>query len=211
MCCAPSAVFRTQGVAAGGIDKGNALWSGQGGAFVFSVYPDSAQSQKGSMWPKGRLMCWIHPPFFFFLPVLLPPLGIWRSGIPQSEQRLIPTPPTHTSSNPEIGLVFHIGWYETFRGGLGETGRGGIVLGRWDWYWWRWQDGDVGIGRTDWSWERSEKLRQRWKSWRPARLRLKGFAALLHSNHPRAQRLLSDPAGARLRTSRPPAYRSAVF
>lgn len=140
-------------------------------AFVFSVYPDSAQSQKGSMWPKGRLMCWIHSP-------PPPSSSSWSSSLlsvyltvrDSTERAEIDS---HPPSNPEIGLVFHIGWYETFRGGLGETGRGkggwgGIVLGRWDWYWWRWQDGDVGIGRTDWSWERSEKLRQRWKSWRPA-------------------------------------------
>lgn len=87
-------------------------WGGR--LFVFCCYPDSAQSQKGSMQPKGRLMCQIPPSPFFFLS----PLGIWRSGIPQSEQRLILPPPRDRAC-----FSRRVIW--DFQRGSGGEGRGG--------------------------------------------------------------------------------------
>lgn len=107
----------TQRVAALGINKGNVLWSG-GSAFVFCCYPDSAQSQKGSMQPKGRLMCQIPPsPFSFSLVLVSDGQGFHRAS------------GDWFSPHPEIELVFHVGWYETFREGLVGWGRRGYCAG----------------------------------------------------------------------------------
>lgn len=149
-------LFWTRRAAAVEIDNGDAPWS----VIVFSVYPDSAQSQKGSMCLQGRLMHWLPPyPTRSHSSSLRLVCG-GSQGFRGARRDWFP-PPTR----PEIGLVFHMGWYETLRDGLvGGAGEGaGIVQGQWDWYRRRWQDGDVGIARTDWSWDRSEKPRRRWK------------------------------------------------
>lgn len=132
--------------------KGNAAW--WGGRLLSLVFILTQRKVKKAACDRREDWCAKTPhspalsPSLFLLPIR-------RSGIPQSEQRLILSPPR------DRACCSHIGWDETFREGLLGSS---IVQGQWDWYWWRWQDGDVGIGRTDWTWERCEQVRQRWKS-----------------------------------------------
>lgn len=77
----------------------------RGVGFCISCLSWLSTKSKGSMRPKGRLMCQIPPPH----PFLSPPS--WYLTVRDSTERAEIDSLPHT----EIGLVFHIGWYETFR------------------------------------------------------------------------------------------------
>lgn len=77
----------TQRVAALGINKGNALWSG-GRLLYFVVILTQHKVKKAACNWREDWCAKCPPPFS-----LLPPFGIWRSGIPQRERRLILSTP----------------------------------------------------------------------------------------------------------------------
>lgn len=193
MCCAPSAVFRTQGVAAGGIDKGNALWSGRWRLLSLVFILTQHKVKKAACDRREDWCAEYTPPPPFFLLVLLPPLGISDGqGFHRASRDWFPPP-----LQPRDRACFSHRVIWDFQRGSGGDGEGEGGMGRYC-------AGAVGLVLVEmtgwWCGDRQDwlELRKKWKTetemekLAAGSLRLKGFAALLHSNHPGAQRLLAD-------------------
>lgn len=176
------------------------LWD-RGGRLLSLVFILTQHKVKKAACDRREDWCPEYPPQprtpLLLLPLFLP---IWPSGIPQSEQRLILSPPR------DIGLVFHIGWYETFREGLvvgmGEYCAGvvGLVLVEMTGWWCGDRQGWLEL-REKWKTETEMEKQRRapwdWRDWTAA-----SFQPSWDS---------TQAGWCCLWTSCPPAYRSAVF